>query len=61
MWNDKPNIIVNIPDNNFLNALIQSGIDTNGDSLIRYNEAGEVTFLDVQDKKSRTWQVLKSL
>ena len=36
---------VNIPDNAFLNALIELGIDYNGDSLISYAEAEAVTSL----------------
>jgi surface protein len=38
--------IVNIPDTAFLNALIQEGVDTNGDSLISYGEAEAVGSLD---------------
>ena len=36
---------VTIPDNNFLNALIELGIDTNGDGIISITEAEEITFL----------------
>ncbi|MFC2086709.1 T9SS type A sorting domain-containing protein [Bacteroidota bacterium] len=39
--------IVNIPDQNFLNALIREGVDTNGDSLISYTEAEKVITLNV--------------
>jgi hypothetical protein len=39
--------IVNIPDIQFLSALINEGVDTNGDSLISYGEAEIVTSLDV--------------
>ena len=44
---DEPNPEVTIPDNNFLNAIIERGIDTDGDSIISYAEAAEVTFLSV--------------
>ena len=45
---DSPNIyfsnecganLVSIPDRAFLYALIEEGVDTNGDSLISYSEA----------------------
>ena len=36
-----------IPDKNFLNALIERGVDKNGDGIISTGEAAEVTFLDV--------------
>jgi hypothetical protein len=38
---------VNIPDTAFLHALIDEGVDTNGDSLISYSEAEAVTELYV--------------
>ncbi|MGW8315313.1 MAG: hypothetical protein ACWGNV_06910, partial [Bacteroidales bacterium] len=38
---------VDIPDTAFLHALIDIGVDTNGDSLISYEEAEAKTFLDV--------------
>jgi dienelactone hydrolase len=41
--------VVSIPDTVFLNALIELGIDKDGDSLISYAEAGKITFLDVRD------------
>ena len=41
---------VNIPDNNFRNALLQSGIDTNGDNLIQLTEAQVVDSLFLADK-----------
>ncbi len=41
---------VNIPDAEFLNALIDDGIDTNGDSLISYTEAEAKTCLYVSGK-----------
>ena len=39
--------IVFIPDNVFLNALIEEGVDTNNDGLISYEETKGVTTLDV--------------
>ncbi len=39
--------IVSIPDTAFLFALIEVGVDTNGDGLISYSEAETVTSLDV--------------
>jgi len=39
--------IVDIPDNGFRNALINSGVDTNGDRIISTAEAEAVTNLDV--------------
>ena len=41
---------VNIPDNAFLNALIEEGVDNNGDGLISFEEAEVITYLDVSDK-----------
>ena len=38
---------VTIPDNNFLNALIELGFDTNGDGFISPAEAKAITFLAV--------------
>ncbi|RLD25961.1 MAG: hypothetical protein DRI70_06310 [Bacteroidetes bacterium] len=38
---------VSIPDAYFLNALIEEGIDTNGDSLISTAEAEATTILDI--------------
>lgn len=40
---------VTIPDDNFLNALIELGVDTNGDGIISSAEAELITFLDVGD------------
>ena len=44
----KDDPVVNIPDDNFLNALIELGVDTNGDGLISPEEAEAVTCLDVR-------------
>jgi len=44
------NQIVSIHDTAFLYALIEEGVDTNGDSLISYVEAESVTSLDVSEK-----------
>lgn len=44
---DDPKPEVNIPDNNFLNALIKLGVDTDGDSKISPAEAEAITYLDV--------------
>ncbi|MFH0758177.1 MAG: T9SS type A sorting domain-containing protein [Bacteroidota bacterium] len=41
------NPIVTIPDTAFLHALIDEGVDTNGDSLISFTEAEAVTKIDV--------------
>jgi predicted GH43/DUF377 family glycosyl hydrolase len=41
---------VEIPDTAFLYALIDKGVDTDGDSLIHYKEAEEITYLDVSEK-----------
>lgn len=40
-----PNDLVNIPDQVFLNAIINEGVDTNGDSLISYAEAEAIDTL----------------
>ena len=42
--------IVNLPDTNFLNALIYRGVDSNGDSLISYGEAELINYLDVSEE-----------
>jgi Leucine-rich repeat (LRR) protein len=56
---DSPNVyfnntcgynIVGIPNTAFLNALIDEGVDTNGDKLINYVEAEAITYLDVSSK-----------
>ncbi len=41
---------VSIPDNNFLNALIEQGIDTNEDGLISNAEAEAITSLSVSNR-----------
>lgn len=41
-----PDDIVNIPDAEFLYALINEGVDTNGDVKISYAEAEQITSLD---------------
>jgi hypothetical protein len=38
---------VTILDNNFLNDLIEQGVDKNGDGIINNDEAAEITFLEV--------------
>ena len=38
---------ITIPDDNFLNALIELGVDTNGDSIISPAEAEIITYLNV--------------
>ena len=40
-----PDDPVNIPDTAFFNALINRGVDTDGDGLISFSEAGTVTVL----------------
>jgi len=42
---DEPNPKVNIPDENFLNALIEQGVDINGDSIINHTEAEAINCL----------------
>lgn len=42
--------IINIPDQNFLNALLHIGADRNGDAKISVDEAELITFMDVSDK-----------
>jgi len=45
-----PNDPVDIPDPNFLAALIDKGVDTNGDSIIAYAEAETVTLINESGK-----------
>ena len=44
------NPIVYIPDTAFLHALIDEGVDTDGDSLVSYEEAAVVEELDISEK-----------
>ncbi|MFH0759599.1 MAG: T9SS type A sorting domain-containing protein [Bacteroidota bacterium] len=44
-------VLVEIDDLNFLNALIEQGVDTNGDEAISYSEAEAVVSLDVSDRE----------
>ena len=46
---------INIPDTSFLYSLIDKGVDTNGDSIISFSEAEEITYLDV------SWKNISSL
>ena len=45
--NDEPNPTVIIPDNNFLSALIDLGVDANGDGIISPQEAEAIKSLEV--------------
>jgi hypothetical protein len=40
---------VNIPDDSFLSALIQNGVDTNHDEVIQVSEAESVTTLYINN------------
>jgi Leucine-rich repeat (LRR) protein len=42
--------IIDIPDTNFINALIEQGIDSNTDSLISIAEAEAITYLNVHNR-----------
>lgn len=42
-----PNKPVDIPDVEFLNALIEAGVDINGDGIISYGEAEKVTVINL--------------
>ncbi len=46
----EPEPDINIPDEAFLNALIDLGIDTNGDGAISPSEAEEIPHIDVSDR-----------
>ncbi len=45
---DEPNPVVTIPDSNFLSALIDLGVDANGDGIISPEEAEAIISLKVQ-------------
>jgi len=45
---EEPNPVVTIPDSNFLSALIDLGVDANGDGIISPEEAEAIISLDVQ-------------
>ena len=55
-----PNEPVDIPDQAFLNALIELGIDTNGDSIITSAEAELVTVLRVDEREITSMSGLES-
>ena len=44
----EPDPKITIPDDNFLNALIEFGVDANGDSIISPAEAEIITYLYVE-------------
>ncbi len=46
---DEPNPIVTIPDNNFLSALIDLGVDANRDGIISPEEAEVIKSLEIRD------------
>ena len=46
---EKGNLQVTIPNNNFLNALIKLGVDTNGDGIISPAEVEVITSLNVSE------------
>ncbi len=48
---DDPPVFVDIPDDNFLAALIELGVDKNGDGEIFPCEAEEINSLDVSEKE----------
>ena len=52
---------VNIPDNNFLNILIQKGIDSDGDGKISYSEAEVVRSLDISGNNLSSLDVSNNL
>ena len=53
----EPVLEVTIPDDNFLNALIELGVDTNGDGIISPAEAEAITFLDVSGTYSANGEI----
>lgn len=52
--------IVNIPDANFKNALIEEGVDTNGDGEIQVSEAETVVNLNVSFKGIQSMEGIQS-
>jgi len=53
--------LVKVPDNNFLNAIIQQGFDTDGDGMITFEEAEDIRSLYISDKSIIDVQVLNHL
>lgn len=51
---------VYIPDSNFLNALIEQGVDSNRDGQIDHEEAKEIKVLDVRQKGIRKLTGIKA-
>jgi Leucine-rich repeat (LRR) protein len=47
---EDPRVIVDIPDTDFLQALIELGVDTDGDSFISYREAAALTTLKLPER-----------
>lgn len=52
--------VVNIPDINFKNALIEAGVDTNGDGEIQLSEAEAVINLNVSFKDIQSMEGIQS-
>lgn len=52
--------IVNIPDINFKNALIEEGVDTNGDGEIQVSEAEAITILSVGSREISSLEGIQS-
>ena len=52
--------IVNIPDPNFKNALIDEGVDTNNDGEIQVSEAEAVLNLNVNDRNISSLEGIQS-
>lgn len=48
---DTTEVLVEIDDLNFLSALIEQGVDTNGDDMISHGEAEAVVSLDISDRE----------
>lgn len=60
-WNDGgEGIYVNIPDSQFLAALIEEGVDANNDEKISYQEAEAVRKLTIQSKNIENLQGLEA-